>query len=439
MLPAGGVYCMSLDMDSSGTSLPTPLAVSAVIQQHAADAAFLHSARTNLSTAPHIKLLHLRRFDDRLAAHLDGLAVAGEEAWPLCESALEDPTPSAVFTAAVTAIEAKSAERLNRLYALAEAVPAARPGLASAFGWVEQAHLRGIVVNLIASSNPYQRLLGISACAMHRLDMGRLRDAVLEGSDPVLRARALRSAGELGQRDVLPACMRTLDADDAESRFWACWSAVLLGNRGIALEGLGKLSDIPGPLRQRAFQLALQAMDQESCHAWLRALAQNPENLRWLIRGSGIAGDPTYVPWLIQHMADLKTARLAGEAFSLMMGLDLPYLRLTRKPPEQGAQHPNDDPNDANVDSDPDDGLPWPDPQRISRWWESNGGRYASGTRYFLGSPPTREHCLRALKEAYQRQRMLAAQYLCLLQPGVVLFEWRAPSARQQRLLAAMG
>jgi uncharacterized protein (TIGR02270 family) len=88
---------------------------------------------------------------------------------------------------------------------------------------------------------------------------------------------------------------------------------------------------------------------------------------------------------------------------------------------------------------DEDEGLPWPDPERIAKWWQANGGRFEAGTRYFLGAPVTRENCLRALKEGFQRQRILAAHYLCLLEPGTVLFEWRAPAFRQQRLLATMG
>jgi uncharacterized protein (TIGR02270 family) len=180
-------------------------------------------------------------------------------------------------------------------------------------------------------------------------------------------------------------------------------------------------------------------MSIDECHDWLRNVAQDPDNMRWLIQGSGIAGDPSYAPWLIKQMSDDKTARIAGEAFSLITGLDLAYLDLDRKPPEGGGAGPNDDPNDPNVEMDADDGLPYPDPERIARWWGANGGRFTPGTRYFLGAPLSREHCSRGLKEGFQRQRILAAHHLCLLEPGTVLFEWRAPAPRQQRILAVMG
>jgi hypothetical protein len=42
------------------------------------------------------------------------------------------------------------------------------------------------------------------------------------------------------------------------------------------------------------------------------------------------------------------------------------------------------------------------------------------------------------LKTGHQRQRILAAHYLCLLNPGTPLFNTSAPAWRQQRLLAQM-
>jgi uncharacterized protein (TIGR02270 family) len=180
-------------------------------------------------------------------------------------------------------------------------------------------------------------------------------------------------------------------------------------------------------------------MSTAAAHSVLQELARDPENLRWLIQGSGIGGDPTYVPWLIQHMANDRTARLAGEAFSLIVGTDLALLDLERKPPENFESSPSDDPDDPNVEMDADDGLPWPDPEQISRWWAANAGRFRPGSRYFMGAPVTREHCIDILKNGYQRQRILAAHYLCLLEPGTPLFNTSAPAWRQQKLLGQIG
>ena len=87
---------------------------------------------------------------------------------------------------------------------------------------------------------------------------------------------------------------------------------------------------------------------------------------------------------------------------------------------------------------DPDEALPWPDAGRVAQWWAGNASRFHKGQRYFAGAPVTRAHCIDLLEHGYQRQRVLAAHYLCLLDPGTPLFNTSAPAWRQRRLLAQM-
>lgn len=410
-----------------------------IVMQHAEEAAHLHVVRAALLRAPHIRLSDLqRRFDDRLAAHLDGLSIAGADSWRLCEAALAIPSAGAVFTAAVRAIEDKREDRVDKLLALCEAIPDTRSGLLSAFGWLAQEQLQGIVVKQLGSSEPFRRMIGIAACAMHGLDPGFVSSQRILDPSRLVRARAVRMAGEVGCEAAIPSCVAAIRDEDPDVQFWAAWSSVLFGNRGAALDALSRAGQVDGLRQPRAFRLSLQAMGLSQTHELLSVLAQDPARQRWLIQGSGIAGDPVYVPWLIKRMADDKTARLAGEAFSTMTGADLEKLRLDRSRPENFESGPNDDPADPNVDMDEDDGLPWPDPGRIENWWAANQSRFQKGTRYFIGAPVTRGHCLEVLKDGYQRQRILAAHFLCLLEPGTPLFNTSAPAWRQQRLLAKM-
>jgi len=170
----------------------------------------------------------------------------------------------------------------------------------------------------------------------------------------------------------------------------------------------------------------------------LAMLAQDPLRARALIQGIAIAGDPHYVPWLIEQMQDLKFTRLAGEAFAFITGLDLAYLDLDRKPPDGVEIGPNGNPEDGNVAMDEDESLPWPDHEKIAAWWRAHGRNFAPGTRYFMGAVPTPATCLEVLKTGFQRQRIAAAEYLTLLAPGTPLFNAAAPAWRQQRLLQAM-
>jgi uncharacterized protein (TIGR02270 family) len=424
--------------EQSGNQIPTRKIVPIVVRQHAEDAAVLHATRSALVGAPHVKLLHLRRFDDRLAAHLDGLSVAGEDGWRFLQAALETPSSGAMFAATVRAIEDRNPERLNRLSMLSQSAPEAQSGMRSAFGWLEPPVLRGVVAQLLASDDPALRAIGVAASAMHRVDPGLIAARRLEDADPRVRARAFRTAGELGRRELVSMLAAAINDEDETCQCWAAWSAVLLGDRQSALDFLSATAMTEGPFKQRAFRLALLASPLARSQALLRQFKHDPANVRDLIQGAGLAGDPAYIPWLIGHMADDKLARLAGEAFSMITGLDLAWLDLERKPPENFESGPNDDPEDPNVALDEDEGLPWPDQALIQRWWDQHGARFAKGTRHFMGAPLEREHCVEVLREGFQRQRIAAAHHLCLLRPGEPLFEWRAPAWRQQREVARL-
>jgi len=421
---------------SSQTVLP-------VVQQHAEESAVLWHLRSVLVIAPHVRLFQLRRFDDRLAAHLDGLAVAGEFGWKLCEVAVGTLGSGEVFAAAVRAIEDKNGGRLDKLSALAQSAPQAQRGLVSAFGWVSARYLQGTTKDLLSSTDPFKRQVGIAACAMHQVDPGDILGVAIRDKDASLRAQALRAACELGRLDLLAEIRAALSEADEQIRFWSAWAAVLLGDRGDSLNVLTQISRGESAFVPGAMRLLLKATTIDWGHEFLRALAKavdkNPAMKRRLIRACGMVGETQYVPWLIRLMSDDQLARLAGESLSMTTGLDITYLNLDRKPLENNESGANDDPNDDNVTMDEDDNLPWPDPVKIQAWWDANKSRFTDGVRYFMGAPVTRAHCLQVLKEGYQRQRIAAAEYLCLLQPGTQLFPTGAPAWRQQRWLAKMG
>ncbi len=411
--------------------------IDGIVAQHADEAAFLWSQRERLFRSPHHSLRQLADHDNRLSAHLEGLRVAIEGGWPGNDSLRVPGNAGALFAATVLALEIGPTGPFERLLSLAEPVPALHSGLIAAFGWVSARFLQGTVKELLAARSSFRRLVGIACCVMHRVDPGNSLVAAVADEDVHLRARALCGVGELGRID-LDGIYSRYRGDHGVCRFCAARSAVLLGNRGDALNELTTIALEPSANQARALRLALQAMSETAAHRLLQQLAKEPERLRSLIEGSGVAGDPIYVPWLLGHMNDPRTSRLAAEALGLITGADLVDLNLEGLRPEGFEPGPNDDPDDPNVEMDPDDGLPWPDVAKVEKWWTANRSRFQKGTRYFAGAPVTREHCIQVLKTGYQRQRILAAHYLCLLDPGTPLFNTSAPASRQQRLLAEM-
>ena len=190
------------------TTLPPRFPIPAIVDQHVEVAMHLHGTRQVLLDSPHARLHQLARLDERLFAHLDGLMLAGVAGQRASDAALIAPFGGGeVFVAAVLALEARDAARLDRLLALAEAAPDATPGLVAAFGWVSPQQLRGVTKALLDSPVPLRRAVGLQACAAHQVDPGAVLSAACQDADAPLRAVAWRVAGVLGRTDLLPAAL----------------------------------------------------------------------------------------------------------------------------------------------------------------------------------------------------------------------------------------
>jgi uncharacterized protein (TIGR02270 family) len=417
-----------------------------VVAQHVEEAAHLAQVRHLLARAPHVRLEALRRADLRLAAHLDGVEVAGEFGWGLCESALQAGDPGGVFVASVRAIEDDHPARIDKMLSLGQALPAARQGLGEAFNWVSAQWLQGLIQQMLESSSTVKRMLGIVACTAHRADPAAALQAAMRDADASLRACGLRAAGESGRIELRAACLDALahvPDDTPEFSFWAARSAALLGERQAVLAPLQAFATRSGPWREGALALLLKWLPLPECGRLLKHVSEDPAGLRDMLNGIGVAGDPRFVPWLIDRMREPELARLAGETFAMITGCDMSSAGFILQASEGEESAKVDEAGDVDykekVALDEDEAQPLPDADKVATWWSVNAWRFAPGTRYFVGAPPSLSHCRAVLRSGYQRQRMAAAEHLCILQPGMKLFNTAAPAWRQQRWLDETG
>jgi len=401
-----------------------------IVQQHVDETAALRRQRTRLVAGAEITLPLLQRHDERIDAHLDGIAVAAEAGRELVHAALREPGCGEVFAAAATAILAHDHAALDPLLALASANTDAARGLVSALGWVPAQALRGLAARLLASDDAAARMAGLAACAMHLADPGCALDAALADTRPALVCCALEVAGRLGRLALLPACLHTLDDAEPSTRQASVRAALLLGDRSRALAAA---SD------DGSLGLLMRVMPPASALAQLEPLAHEPAKARTLVRCAGLLGLPQHIPWLLGLCGDPLLARAAGESFALITGLDLAQEPGAALPATDRATGPDGDPENDDVAIAEDEGLPWPDPDRLSHWWTVHGHRFPAGGRFFMGAPPEAAHCRRVLRHGSQRQRRAAAEWLCLLHPGTRLFPTSAPARHQQRWLDRMG
>lgn len=418
--------------------MPSAPAIPVIIDRHAEDAAFLWLLRDAAIKAPNYSLDDLTELDNRFDAHLDGLRVAGDTAWAVCKSALEIGEPGEVFAAAFLALESGDGKKIDSVIGAAQGSPENLRALVSALGWLDFRKVEGLANSFCNANHALYNYLGIAAHALHRVDPGQALERGLASDNGLLRARSLKAVGELNREDLLPALQEQWQADDEACRFWATWSAVVTGDQ-TAGPMLKTFVRPDSPFAEHAVKLAVRCMDSELARNWLAGLAQEEETRRYALLGAGHTGDPLYMPSLFNQMAVPAFARVAGEAFSLIMGADLAYLDLDADWPEGFQAGPTEDPEDESVELDQDEDLPWPNPVAIDQWWTDNEHRFRVGERYLCGEPISRQQCLSVLQGGYQRQREAAALELALMGEGGTLYEIRSPGFRQKRGLAGSG
>ncbi len=411
-----------------------PRIVETVVAQHAEEAAFLWLLRNQASRAPHYELAELAELDERVEAHLDGLRIAGQPGWELAVDELAWEEPGELFVVASLAIESEDAARWQRVLDAVASAPALFDGLVSALAFSEHTRVPALVRELHASEEAWQRHAGITAAALRREDPGPALSAALAAEGGRHRARALRAAGELGRADLAGACLEQVEDKDACCRFWAAWSATLLGSER-ALGVLERIAENEERYAEEAAELAALRMPLDEASAWRAALAATPGRERVALTVAGAAGDPAALPWLLECCSDDTLAQAAGQAWTRITGVRLDDEDLDRDRPEAASAGPSESPEDEEVALDPNEDLPCPDGAALERWWREHGAALPAGERHLLGQPVSRDGLENALVKGYQRERAHAALALALLAPDAPVFEVRARGSAQRRIL----
>ena len=422
------------------------LCIPEIVEQHCENAASLWLIRDNAVAVSSFRLADLVRLDERVEANLDGLRIAEMNGWTASSDELDDGGAGDFFVAGVLAVESNDPDRFGKIIELAYARaakvasepyhPADDPwrGLVSALAWAERAHAEAAIDRLLDTPRPRTRWLGVAACGARRLVRQPNLEAALDDPEPLVRARAARTMGELGGAAPRAKLNALLTDPDEDCRFWAAWSASRLGTTE-GVHALAEFARSPGPRCDGALDVLLRCLPMDRAHAFLQQLARDPTLHRTVIRSAGAIGDGNYIPWLVRQTSEPSVARIAGNAFATITGADLVQNDLDRKPPADFDSRPEDDPEDGNIALDDDEGLAWPDPEQLGRWWEGNQHRFSAGTAYFRGSLKASTNWVEALSEAPQRQRWTAALELALRRPANTMFEVRARGDVQQRFL----
>lgn len=382
------------------------------------DAAFLWVLRAVAVRQPHYDKEELAELEERLQAQLNGLMSSVELGWAACEEALKLEGPGEVFSAAVTAFRSHEVNKIKQVVDAGLQNESTLKGLISALGWLSPEMANPWIEKFLISKDLDHKCLGLAACSVRRHDPADYLATLLQRDDCLqhtkLHARALRLIGELRRQDLMPALSRAMSSDQPAIAFWANWSAILLGNKA-ALKNLQPYLFKPGPYQQKAINIAFRVLPIEEARDYITAMAQDETLNRAVIRATGVLGDPHAVNWLITKMREPQSARLAGEAFTMITGIDLAHNQLSQLPP---AIDLDDESGEDNVAMDEDEHLLWPDAEKVTRLWQQRGRHFIVGQRYFMGQTINSAWLLDMLANAKQRQRQGAALELALTDPA---------------------
>lgn len=404
-----------------------------ILSQHAEMAAHLWLIRDRAVHAPHYNLKDLAKLDGRIDAHLDGLRVAGGEGLRLCLEQIGPAEPGTFFAAGSVALEQKPEIFVELLAWPAVDASLARP-LVTALCWAGGSAAQAVTAEALRSGDAAARAVGVATAACLRLPTDSLDgwlDRALRDDAPVVRSRGLRAVGEYGRVDLWRTIHGALTDADPLCRYWAAWSACLLGQQA-GVEVLWDTAVRHSLMQERAVEAISLCLSADAALAWQRDLVA-----KGLVRPALIcartAPSPGCIPFVFEQMAIPEHARLAGEAFTFLTGLDLARRDLECDAPAGFEAGPTDDPTDERVAMDPDEDLPWPAIAKVKKEWGKLQSSLLAPSRYLMGQPLSQESLMEVLRTGRQRQRRVAALALSRLRPG--LFETRALAKLQQRAL----
>lgn len=398
------------------------------------DAEFLWLQRELAVRAPNYGPQQLHDLDESLAAQIDVLRDDYFGSSPSLAEVLAELNDTVSFPSLVVRLHGD----VTNFHLGANDQPWSADDVAiwiAALAWLPLSEAGPVIGRLIREESPAMQRAGIASVSHHRAaSVEMLADKMTHDSRDVAAA-AFRGAGECGHDGLLAQCIGHVEDPRASVRYRAATASVLLGDRGLGLECLSEIGVSRGPHQSAALRAALQATDVTRGHELLALLSESAVGKRLRIIGTGYVGDTRYVPWLIDQMSRPEVARIAAEAFVHLTGADFNLDQLEAMPPDDFEDGPTDDPDDDNVELPEDIALPWPDVEHIKAWWMEHRDELPAGEKRFLGKSITSDHCKHVLRTGFQRQRRIAARYLCLLEPGRPLFPTSAPAWRQQALL----
>ncbi len=394
-----------------------------VVEMHVDEVAFLWLLRSVAVDQPQYSSPEVAAIEERIDKHINALLLHPDLAWTLCQKSMEFQEAGESFSLAVVAFRSLEVKKIQVAVEMGLTNGKTFKGLVSALGWLEQNVSLGWLKKFVFSKNLDHKHLAIAAYSILRVDPGDILTTLFQREDctghQALHARALRLIGEIKRADLAPVLEESFSSEEEDVAFWAIWSSLMLGNRAV----LGQIKPYvitPGQFQIRAVDLAFRVLTIGEARQWIGEMSQVEGQSRIVLRAIMALGDPHAIGWVLQKMKEPELARLAGETFSTITGIDLEQNKLINDIPNLDDQLTLDERLDID-DIQEDENLPWPNSEKIAAVWLQYGQQFIAGQRYFMGKVIEMSYLQKIVLVGSQRQRRGAALQMALLRPEEAL------------------
>lgn len=423
-----------------------------VMVEHFDEAAFFFDQWRRASRSPRHVISQVRDgFEARIDRHIVAMLLSGETALErLLTPALEEPTSPERATIAALALLRTSKRR--HVYALLDVLffsrdEAQRRAIVGAFALDGDPRIEVFVREAFAKArSPREKAALLEVFAALRLDPGDTLADCLDTGFAALDGAALEVAGRCRRVELLKAVEGALESDDLRLQRAAIEAGLLLGSVKAWRACLHQV-ETDGALREWAMLPAAMlggARELDILHEHLEDAATRPAAL-WAL---GFSGSFASAERCIRHLEseDLRTAKLAAEAFGAITGLcrlTLELFAFKDEPelsaqPEEGLLPLEQDDLDADLVPDGTDELLHLDPQDVISWFERRRDELSRPARLFAGSPYHPFELVNALATIPMRRRPGLAFELALRTGGRRWVSTEAFTTRQIRDLQAL-
>lgn len=401
-----------------------------VVEEHLDEAAFLWTQwEAALASARYAIAEVAAGPEERLRAHLDGVAIGGEAAEAkLLAPALADPDLGRVAAAAAVLAARGRLEPLRA--AVKPDAPDAARAITRALGLALAPDAEKRLARWLDDPDPAAQVVAIDALAFRGAAPAPDVRALLGTADPALRAAVLRASPILGDGGR-QAVEGALDDPDPATRDAAVEAGLRLGLRS-AWAACQRAADAgrPTPLALEVLAASGEPADVER----IAAAAEVKELRRAALFAAGLSGRARGAAVCAAHLGDPVAGRAAGDGLRAVTGVAVAGALEAPEPeePDEPAALEADDLDRPALPPD-DAALPRPDAAAVLQWWREARASFPDGPRWIEGRPWSAEEALRAFRVGPTRRRPAIGRELAIRSRGAWRIETRAWARDQLR------